>query len=91
MASIGVFRFNNPYGLNLTGGNRYIATDISGEAVALEAEPNAKFMQTYLEKSNVEIGDQMVKVIEAQRAFSFNSRMIQTADEIAQTVNSLRN
>ena len=87
LSEIGVFRFNNPYGLYLVGDNRYVATDTSGEAME---EENPLMQAGYLENSNVEIANEMVKVIEASKAFSFNSRMIQVADEIEQTVNNLR-
>ncbi|MDR2909713.1 MAG: flagellar hook-basal body protein [Oscillospiraceae bacterium] len=86
-SQIGVFGFSNPYGLSKLGDNRYIATNTSGEATALE---NPSVKSGYLEGSGVEVSVEMVKVIESQRAFSFNSRMIQVADEIEQTVNGLR-
>ena len=50
----------------------------------------AKVLKGYLETSNVEISDEMVKLIQIQRAFQLNSTVIQTADEIEQTINSLR-
>lgn len=43
-----------------------------------------------LESSNVNLADQMTKVIESQRAYQYNLRMVQTADELQQTYNSLR-
>lgn len=44
----------------------------------------------YLEVSNVDLAHEMVKVIEAQRAYSYALRMVQTSDEIEQTINGLR-
>lgn len=84
---LGVYSFRNPYGLSLVGSNCYIATEQSGEAEALE-EPVIK--QGYIEGSGTEIANEMAKVIESSKAFSFASRMVQVADEVAQTVNSLR-
>lgn len=43
-----------------------------------------------IELSNVNTADQMTKVIEAQRAFQYNLRMLQTSDELEQTFNSFR-
>lgn len=86
-AEIGVFTFSNPYGLNEMGGNRFTATDVSGEATVVE-QPG--LMAGYLEKSSVAVAEQMVKMIEASKAFSFNSKMIITADEVQQTINGLR-
>lgn len=87
MDQIGVYTFSNPYGLSNLGNNRYAQTDVPGEATALE-QPSLR--EGYLEGSGVEVSVEMVKVIESSRAFSFNSRMIQVADEIEQTINSLR-
>lgn len=84
---IGVFKFANPYGLTQEGGNRFVATATSGEPTPVELP---EIMSGYLEGSGVEVAEQMVKVIEASRAFSFNSRMVQVADEVEQTVNGLR-
>lgn len=84
---IGVYRFNNPWGLSLSGGNLFMQTPVSGEAEPLE-EPNLRV--GYLEGSAVDIASEMVDVIQSSRAFSFSSRMIQVADEIEQTINSLR-
>lgn len=43
-----------------------------------------------LESSNVNLADQMTKVIESQRVYQYNLRMVQTTDELQQTYNSLR-
>lgn len=84
---IGVYRFPNPYGLEARGGNVFAVTDMSGEPEAIEL-PTLK--SGYLERSSVEISNEMVNVIESQKAFSFSSRMVQVADEVEQTINSLR-
>lgn len=84
---LGVYRFSNPYGLSLAGENRFTATEISGIPEVIE-QPNMKV--GYLEGSSVEIGNEMAKVIEASKAFSFSSRMIMVADEVEQMVNNLR-
>ena len=47
-------------------------------------------MKGFLELSNVEVSEEMVKIIQIQRAFQLNSNVIQTADEIEQVINSLR-
>ena len=43
-----------------------------------------------LEASNADLAEQMVKVIEAQRSFSYALKMVQTSDELESTANSLR-
>ena len=45
----------------------------------------------YLERSNVDVTQEMIKVIESQRAYSMALRMVQTSDEIEQTINNLPN
>lgn len=45
----------------------------------------------YLERSNVDLAQEMIKVIESQRAYSYALRMVQTTDEIEQTINGLPN
>lgn len=86
-AKVGVYRFPNQYGLELAGGNQYKATEISGEAEAVE-EPTIK--TGYLENSRVQIAQEMVKMIEASKGFSFGSRIVQTADEMEKVINQLR-
>ena len=87
MNSIGVYMFENPYGLIANGSNTYSATASSGEATADEG---AVKIMCALEMSAIDIGEQMVKVIQFQRAFQFNSKMVQTSDEIQSIVNNLR-
>ncbi len=84
---IGVFTFSNPYGLELVGGNRFAATELSGDAERVN-EPDVKV--GYLEGSAVEMAKEMVKMIEASKGFSFGSRVLQTADDMERTMNQLR-
>lgn len=87
MHDIGVFVFENPYGLRQIGNSRFIPSENSGKLTEVE---NPKILSGYLENSNVDISREMVKVIEYSKAFAFNSRIVQTADEIEKTINSLR-
>lgn len=84
---IGVYRFPNPWGLEAINGTAFLQTDVSGEAEAIES-PTLK--SGYTENSAVEIAQEMAQVIEASKAFSFSSKMVQVADEIEQTINQLR-
>lgn len=86
-AKIGVYRFPNQFGLELAGGNQYKATEISGEAETLE-KPEIKV--GYLENSRVQIAQEMVKMIEASKGFSFGSKIVQAADEMEKVINQLR-
>ncbi|HHV50835.1 MAG TPA: flagellar hook-basal body protein [Clostridiales bacterium] len=83
----GVFDFPNVYGLQLLGGSRFAETPLSGQAQPVE---DARVMQGYLEGSAVDLVEEMSKMIEAQRVFQMNSKIIQVADEMEQTANTLR-
>lgn len=51
---------------------------------------DSKLRKKMLEMSNVDFAEQMSKVIETQRAYSYALRMVQTSDEIENTINTLR-
>lgn len=84
---VGVFVFNNNEDLIQTGSNLFRIANEDAEYNLLE---NAKVMKGYIESSNVEISEEMVKLIQVQKSFQLNSNIIKTADEIEQTINSLR-
>ena len=74
---IGVFQFQKfPYGLELAGGNTFSPTQASGDPDRID-EPDIKV--GYLENSAVTMAEEMVKMIEASKGFSFGSRVIQAA------------
>lgn len=90
---IGVFQFNNPNGLEKLGESLYSQSTASGEPIN-EATSNfvekTKVVQGYLEGSNVQVVDEMVNMIVAQRAYELNSKAITTSDEMLQQANNLR-
>ncbi len=85
-------RFVNPAGLKAVGKNLFLETPASGDPVV--AEPGDEGMgttiQTILEMSNVQVVEEMVNMIVAQRAYEANSKTIQTADNLLQIANGLR-
>ena len=85
-------RFVNASGLRSMGGNLFGATDASGVPIAsLPGEDGAgTLMQNYVEGSNVQIVDEMVSMIAAQRAYEIVSKAISTSDEMLQTANNLK-
>lgn len=85
--NIGVFSFDNCDGLSREGNTYFSATNTSGAAKTV-AEPELK--KGWLEGSAANVADEMVSVIELQRSFQFNSKIVQLSDEIMQTVNGLR-
>ncbi|MCD8038321.1 MAG: flagellar hook-basal body protein [Lachnospiraceae bacterium] len=91
--TLGLWQFNNPAGLSKEGDSLYAVTDASGEAMN-EAEneslPQSTIIQGYLEGSNVQVADEMVNLIVAQRAYEMNSKVITTSDEMLQQANQLK-
>ncbi len=92
LGDIKLYRFINPSGLKAIGQNLFVQTEASGEAV--EGDPNTdgfgKLAQGFLEMSNVNIVEEMVNLIVAQRAYEMNSKGITTADEMLRTVANLK-
>ncbi|MGN1417657.1 MAG: flagellar hook-basal body protein [Oscillospiraceae bacterium] len=84
---IGVYRFENPYGLDQKGLNYFTATASSGEAVSDET---IKKKQGYVEASSTNIANEMSKVIEYQRAFQLNTNMVRLHNELEERINNLR-
>ncbi len=85
--NIGVYKFTNNFDLERVGNNLF---RIANENAEYEISEVAEVKRGYVEGSNVVLSQEMVKMIQTQRAFQFNSRIIQVADEIEQTINSLR-
>lgn len=90
LATIGVTVFSNAEGLALTGNNLWQETANSGRRIAGRGAtgPAGSVIGGNLERSNVDTAEQFVNLIEAQRGYQANSRMISVQDEILQeTVN----
>jgi flagellar basal-body rod protein FlgB len=86
---IAVFQFNHPEGLIKTSNTSYLVSENSGNPT-LVSEESTLLIQYCIEQSNVELGPQMVALIEGQKAFQLNSRVLQTADQIEEIINNLR-
>jgi flagellar basal-body rod protein FlgG len=85
-------RFINPAGLRTIGRNLMLETQASGVAIigAPDEQGFGKLSQRFLELSNVEVVDEMVSMIVAQRAYEINSRAIQTSEEMLSNANNLK-
>ncbi len=85
-------KFVNPGGLNALGHNLFEPTPASGDAILGNPAENGfgELAQGYLEMSNVEVVEEMVNMIIAQRAYEINSKAIQTADDMASLANNLK-
>ena len=90
---IGLFQFNNPSGLEKTGDNLLEVTAASGAAMnenTTAGLTRSQVRQNYLEASNVQVADEMVNMIIAQRAYQLNSKAITTSDEMLEMANNLK-
>jgi len=85
-------RFTNAPGLSSIGRNLYMPTAASG--LPITGTPGidgfGTIVQRSLEMSNVQVVEEMVNLIVAQRAYEINSKAIQTADEMLGMANNLR-
>jgi flagellar basal-body rod protein FlgG len=92
VGQIELYRFPNPVGLTALGENLFKITNASGDPIP--GRPNemgmGKIYHKFLEMSNVAIVKEMVDLIVAQRAYEFNSRTIQTTDNMLGTATSLK-
>lgn len=87
-----IVTFVNPAGLSSIGRTLYTKTDASGDASTGNPgiEGKGTISQYFLEMSNVNVIDEMVKMITGQRAYEINSKSIQTADTMLGIVNNLK-
>lgn len=85
--AIGVYTFSRMDGIQSVGGNGFAVSAKNGEPILLE---NAKVVKGALENSGTDFALEMTRMMEAQRAYSYALKMVQTSDEVESTINSLR-
>mgnify|MGYP003339488362 CR=1 FL=1 len=92
IGNIDIANFVNPAGLKALGKNLFAQTPASGQATTSRPGLNGTgfLAQGQLEASNVNIVDEMVNMITAQRAYETNSKVIQASDQMLQSINNLR-
>ena len=84
---IGVYGFNILDGMQSTGNNEFTPVLKNGEPFLMR---DAKLVDKALEMSGVDVADDFTRMIEAQRAYSYALKMVQTSDEVVNTINTLR-
>lgn len=88
LGKVALVNFLNPSGLRQLGNSYWSATGISGSAVA--GEPNTKgfggLLSGTIERSNVDITEELVGLIAAQRNFQANAKAIDTDKQLSQTI-----
>lgn len=89
-AEIGQFQlasFSNPAGLSSAGRNLYMPTESSGQPIVGEPgqQGTGTISQGFLEGSNVQVVEEMIGLIVAQRSYETSSKVIEAADEMLQS------
>lgn len=92
LGKVALANFANPAGLSQIGDSKWTLTGQSGEAIVGSANSNGfgKVQSGALERANVDITEELVALISAQRNFSANSKAIETANNMTQTIIQLR-
>lgn len=84
--------FPNPGGLNSIGSNLFLATTASGDPIVGSpggSEGIGTIAQGMLEGSNVNVVEEFIEMIEAQRSYESNSRVVSAADQMLQNLNNV--
>lgn len=91
VGQISVSTFINPAGLQSIGGNLYLETGASGAPNENMPGMNGagRLFQGYVETSNVNVVEEMVNMIQTQRAYEINSRAVSTSDEMLARLSQL--
>jgi flagellar basal-body rod protein FlgG len=91
VGTIQLVNFVNPAGLQSMGENMYLETAASGTANTNTPGTNGLglLQQSYVETSNVNVVEELVNMIQTQRAYEINSKSIQTADQMLQRLAQL--
>lgn len=89
IGTIEVARFINSAGLEAIGSNSFLETPASGQATTGTPGQDGfgTILQGYLETSNVNAVQEITDLIQAQRAYEMNSKVIQTSDEMLGVLN----
>ncbi len=92
IGQITLSRFVNPAGLAALGGNLLKETEASGAPTESNAGTDGAgtVQQRYIEMSNVQVVEEMVNMIVAQRAYEINSKAITTSDEMLEVAAGLK-
>lgn len=91
VGNIELAMFQNPAGLIYLGGNNFKESSASGTPVLVTPglEGSGEILQGFLESSNVNVGESLINMVVAQRSYESNAKVIETADRMMQSVNSI--
>ena len=83
---VGIFDYPNYNGMEHKSGGRFNVLEKNGTLTI----GTGKLKRRFLEASNVELAEEITKMIETQRAYTMALKMMGTSDEIESTINGLR-
>jgi len=92
VGSLQLALFPNPGGLNSVGKNVFLATTASGDPIVGTpggTEGLGTVQQGVLEQANVNVVEEFIQMIMAQRSYEANSRVVRASDEMSQLLNNL--
>lgn len=92
LGNVELVKFMNPGGLLPVGDNLYIESPASGTPITGTPGQNGfgELNQTFLESSNVDIVEEMISMITAQRAYEINSKTVKTVEDMMTMANNLK-
>ena len=92
LGNLELVKFVNPGGLKALGNNLYEETESSGAPILGTPGSNGfgELQQGFLESSNVDIVEEMISMITAQRAYEINSKTVKTVEEMMTMANNLK-
>lgn len=90
LGSLRVVDFVNRAGLKAMGGNLYSTTPESGPPTELNPDDGINIKQGFVEASNVDVAEELINMISAQRAFELTSKAVEAADKAMQVANNLK-
>lgn len=89
IGQIGIYVFPSTNGMESVRGTEFVPAEKDGEPTALVSDATM-LEHKALEMSNVNLGEEITRMIEAQRCYQYSLRMVQTSDEVETTINGLR-
>ncbi len=92
LGQIGLAAFTNQKGLEAIGGNLFLESNASGPPIIATAAEDGmgSFRQGYLENSSVDAVREVTQLIEAQRGYELNSKVMTAADQMMASTSNIR-
>lgn len=87
LSSVALYKFEDSGKLTADGNGVYLPNDASGGAIP---DTESTIVEGLEERSNVDMVEEMVDMMNSQRGLQYNLKMVQTADELEQLINGLR-